>query len=426
MHTRSVAAIAITVSLVAAACSSTSENDDTSSTPSTTSTPTSTTPTTTTTSSAVEPSTTTDGPSVAAPPSPAVEFSGEWLRTEVGRGVKPRVALDAEDRPAIAYLLEDREGFVAFASSAAGWVEERVANGYFYGPIGLAFDPDGKAVVAYHDHQDTEFKPELGDLVVATRSDTGWSNETATDDGHDGWDSTVAISPDGTVHAAGIDPQQFDGEDGVEYYVRSGSRWKATPIGSGPIEYEWNVSLAIRPDGQPALTYFDNNTMDLRFAERIDNSWSIETVVEAGDVGRFSSLAIDEQGTPHISFYEKTGETTGIIRYATRVDGTWVTEIVGELSSVFIGFAGARRITSLSLHPNGAPVIAYSDQSGVFVATRDPGGWSTTTVATADDFAPGQLVDLTIDAAGTPHLATFAVTNEAPLDGTVIYLTTSG
>jgi hypothetical protein len=350
----------------------------------------------------------------------------EWALTEIARGVKPDLAFDAQDQPAVAFLLEDREGFIAFADQASDWTEERVADGYFYGPIGLAYDPEGNPIVAYHDHQDIEFNMDLGDLVVASRSDAEWTNSAATDDGHDGWDSTVAVAQDGAIHAVGIDPQQFDREDGIEHYTLTGNRWTVTPIGSGPIEYEWNVSLAIKPDGEPALTYFDNNTQDLKFAERLNNVWSIETVVETGDVGRFSSLAIDDEGTLHISFYDKIGETSGTVRYATRVDGAWVTEEVGVLNNVVLAFTGARRTTSLDLHPNGAPVIAFSDLTGVYVATRGPSGWTTATVATADDFTPGQMVDLGIDDAGTIHLVTYAVTNESPLDGVVVYLTAAG
>jgi hypothetical protein len=264
---------------------------------------------------------------------------------------------------------------------------------------------------------------DLGDLVVATRSDTGWTNGAATDDGHDGWDSTVAVAPDGTVHAAGIDPQQFDREDGIQHYQLRGNRWTVTSIGSGPIQYEWNVSLVIRPDGNPALTYFDNNTQDLMYAERVDNVWSIESVAESGDVGRFSSLKVDDAGIPHISFYDKTDETSGTVRYATRVDGAWVIEQVGVLDDVVLAFTGARRTTSLDLHPNGAPVVAFSDRGGVYLATRGSSGWVTATVATAGDFVPGQMVDLGIDDAGVPHLVTYAVTNESPLDGIVVYMT---
>jgi hypothetical protein len=162
------------------------------------------------------------------------------------------------------------------------------------------------------------------------------------------------------------------------------------------------------------------------FAERVGNVWSIETVVEAGDVGRFSSLAIDDEGTPHISFYDKIGETDGTVRYATRVDGVWVTEQVGALDDVVLAFTGARRTTSLDLHSNGAPVIAFSDLTGLYIATRGPSGWTTATIAAADDFTPGQMVDLGIDDAGTFHLVTYAVTSGSPLDGVVVYLTAAG
>jgi hypothetical protein len=77
-----------------------------------------------------------------------------------------------------------------------------------------------------------------------------------------------------TVHTAGVDPQQFDSEEGIHHYVLEGDRWTAILIGSGPIEYEWNVSLAIGPDDQPARTYFGNNTQDLRYAELVDGAWT--------------------------------------------------------------------------------------------------------------------------------------------------------
>jgi len=414
--------VIVGVSLVAAACSSTSEDESVEAAPTTTeaSAP------STSSATSEDVVATTVVSTITAPPSAAVALPDEWSMIEIARGVKPDMAFDAQGAPAVTYLLEDREGFIAFAAAASDWTEERVASGYFYGPIGLAYALDGSPIVAYHDHQDVEFNMDLGDLVVATRTDAGWTNSAATDDGHDGWDSTVAVSEDGTVHAAGIDPQQFDREDGIQHYQLRGNRWTVTPIGSGPIEYEWNVSLAIKPDGEPALTYFDNNTQNLKYAERNDNAWSIETVVEAGDVGRFSSLAIDDEGTPHISFYENIDETSGTVRYATRVGRTWVTEQVGVLDDVVLAFTGARRTTSLALHPNGAPVIASSDQSGVFIATRTSSGWETSTVVSANDFVSGQMVDLGIDQSGTPHLVTYAVTNESPLDGVVVYLTAAG
>jgi hypothetical protein len=119
-------------------------------------------------------------------------------------------------------------------------------------------------------------------------------------------------------------------------------------------------------------------------------------------------------------------ETSGIVRYATRVGGTWVTEQVGALGDVVLAFTGARRTTSIDLHPNGAPLMAFSDRSGVYIATRAPSGWEVSTVTTADDFVLGQMVDLGIDRNGTPHLVTYSVTNESPLDGDIVYMTAAG
>lgn len=47
-------------------------------------------------------------------------------------------------------------------------------------------------------------------------------------------------------------------------------------------------------------------------------------------------------------------------------------------------------------------------------------------VATPEELAPGQQVELEIDSAGTPHLATYEVTTQTPLAGTIIYSTTAG
>lgn len=76
--------------------------------------------------------------------------------------------------------------------------------------------------------------------------------------------------------------------------------------------------------------------------------------------------------------------------------------------------------------PNGAPAIAHAEQSGLLVAARGPSGWSSAMVATPEELAPGQQVELEIDSAGTPHLATYEVTTQTPLGGTIIYSTTAG
>ena len=369
-----------------------------------------------------------NGGAVGAPDLPALSASttAGWVATLIGPGTKPDLALDASGSPAIVYLLEDiGEGFIAFAAAANGWSPDKFVEGYFYGPIGLAFDPQGRPNVAYHDHQADNFDQALGDLTYALRDGSQWAIAAAEDDGHDGWDSTIAIGADGVVRAAGVDPAQFNRTDGVEYYELRDGTWTITAIGSGPIQYEFNVSLAVSPDGLPAISYYNDRDGDLVFASFDGASWTIETVVSDGDVGKFSSLAFDAAGQPHISFYDDLGGSSGRVLYAVRDGDAWTVEQVGTLDEVEQGMLGTRRNSSLALDAQGVPHVAFSDKSVIRYATRTDAGWEVEEIVTAGDRALGQLVSLALDGAGTPHLSFFEVTSSAPLDGLIVYLTQS-
>lgn len=411
MRTRLLIGVAA-IALVAAACSS-----DSSDTASTAAPPPSEAPAATDT-----PTATAAAPSVTEPAAAVGLVAAEgWSATAVGTGIKPALALDAQGAPAIAWLVEEvDEGFVSYAAEAEGWAEDRFIEGYFYGPIGLDFDAAGNPNIAYHDHQDTTFQPDKGDLVLAVRGDEEWDINTAGDDGHDGWDSTVVVGDDGVVRAAGVDPAQFQSEEGIEYYELTDAGWEVTAIGTGPVEYEWNVSLDVGPDGSPALTYFDHVNQDLVYASRDGEAWNLETVDSEGDVGRFSSLVLDAGGNAHVSYYQAD---SGTVRYATNAEGDWSVEDVAVLDAVEIGFTGARRITDIDVDSDGTPYIAFADTTVVRLATEGGGGWEVEDVAAAGSLPLGQLVSLELDDAAVTHIATYEVTSPDPLDGVIVYLT---
>ncbi|HEC09824.1 MAG TPA: hypothetical protein ENI86_09695 [Acidimicrobiales bacterium] len=108
--------------------------------------------------------------------------------------------------------------------------------------------------------------------------------------------------------------------------------------------------------------------------------------------------------------------------------GGWESSVVADLTSVQMGFEGARRITSLALDPQGSPVIAYSDTTGVWLArpATDGGTWESESVVTAGSSPLGQLVSLAVDGSGASHLTYFEVTANSPLDGNVVYVTDGG
>jgi hypothetical protein len=398
------------VALVAAACSSDGGGDDS---------PTDTPPPAADNGNDVD-----DGDSNTGGEGLSATISAAWSTTVVGEGIKPALALDGEGTPAIAYLFESvGDGFVKFASGADGWSPDTIVEGYFYGPLDLAFDPEGQPNIVYHDHQASGFQQDLGDLTYALRSLLGWQVAAAVDDGHDGWDSTIAIGADGVVRAAGVDPSQFGSSDGVEYYELQDGEWSVTAIGSGPIEYEFNVSLTVDTQGNPALTYYNDRDDELVFASFDGSAWNLEIVASDGNVGKFSSLQFDAEGRPHITFFEELSASTGRVLYAVRDAGAWTVEEIGTLDDVRQGMTGARRNSSLALDATGTPHVVFSDQSGVSYATRTDGVWNVSDVATAGDLPFGQLVSLKVDTAGVPHLAFTELTQNGPLNGLIVYAT---
>ena len=346
-----------------------------------------------------------------------------WEIEEVDAGGKPALALDSNGVPFIAYMEEAQAGFVkAAVRQASGWEIETIANGYFYGPLDIAVGNDDVAHVAYHDHQAAAFDPDLGDAVYAVRADGGWTLVPARDQGHDGWDNRITTDADGRPHMAGVDPVQFGGQ-GVEYYsLDADGNWAVEEIGSGQQTYQFGVSVAVAPDGAPYITYYSQQDQDLAIAVRTDAGWDISFIEQDGDVGLFSELLIDETGRFHVSYLLRTGNSSGIVRYATRAsaDDAWTISDIDELDAIVTGQVGARNITSVAVDSQGRPWVAYSDTAKLSVAGLDGTTWRTQSVAESGGQPLGQLASLGIDGDDGLHIAYFEGRSPGPI-GTVKY-----
>ena len=348
----------------------------------------------------------------------------DWVIQDVGSGTKPALALTSKDIPYVAYMLEAQKGFVNNAiSNGSSWDITTVAEGYFYGPLDLAIGSDDVAHISYHDHQDSTFKPDKGDAIYAVLQDGQWEVNTILNPGHDGWDNRITVDSQNRPHMSAIDPQDFGGR-GMEYYgLNDSGSWVVEDVGTGPITYKYATSIAVDPQGDPHITYYEQNDNDLALASRNASGWSINKIDTPGDTGLFSFLLIDDDGRFHISYFQRDSASSGVVKYATRGsnDTDWEIREVDSLDQLTFGFVGARNITSLAVDSEGNPWIAYSDEKKLKLAVWDGSGWQVQTIVDAGSKTLGQLVSMKLDSQDLPHVTYFEVTNKGPLEGLVKY-----
>ena len=362
-----------------------------------------------------DPAATQEESGIAAPSIQIGELSLTWKTQEIGEGIKPSFAIDQDGVAHIAFLTEADHGGLFYAQNReGGFAVETVAEGYFYGPIDLALNPGGDPLIAYHDHQALQFDPALGDEVIAALTETGWQFTTVADDGHDGWDNSIAVDEAGNWHTAAVDPSQFGGQDGVEYATLVDGAVTVVPVGSGPIKYEFATSIQLDASGSPAIAYYNDRDQRLEFASLGTSGWSVEVVDSQGDAGRYASLVYDAEGAPHIAYYVAEGGVSGTVRHAWKDASGWQIENVGILQNLRMGHVGARKITSLAFDPAGTLHLAYTDRDQLIYARKTEDGWVGQEVVEPGSRILGQLVELAIDADGNPHLTWFEAVQESP------------
>ena len=131
-------------------------------------------------------------------------------------------------------------------------------------------------------------------------------------------------------------------------------------------------SIAIDSNDRIHISYLDQTNKDLKYATNISGSWTTFTIDAAGDVGFFTSLAIDSNNKVHITYCNQ--KLNGDLKYATDATGAWET-------FTLIAGAGAM-FSSVAVDSNNALHISYFDNvaADLKYATNISGSWETLTI----------------------------------------------
>lgn len=221
----------------------------------------------------------------------------------------------------------------------------------------LALGAGGRPRIAYRWMDGVTFAMSLR-LATCTADCTqrgGWATQTVDggSGGKVGLYASMTANSSGGLHVA----YQDFGNDVAKFATIGGGA--TTVQGSGGAAF---TSLAVGPANRLYLTYFDAATGDLRSATCTAScltaaNWTVNTVDTAGNVGAFSSVAVDAGGTVHVTYFEND---EGDLRYAMCpgpcTAATWTTSIIDTTGRVGLG-------SSLVVDGNGGSHVTYYDQT---------------------------------------------------------------
>lgn len=221
-------------------------------------------------------------------------------------------------------------------------------------------------------------------LKYAHKEDNGWKREIIDTGGDDdredvGWSSDIVLDSKGYPHVIYIG--NSNREHVIKYIFWNGSEWKRSIVDKrfvyGRQEKNYwtenpglEISLALDALGKPHIAYFDQNSLELKYAMWNNSEWKIQPVEkfqipEDRRVGAdvTPSLALDKSGNPRI-LYETSDYSSPIrteLKLASWTGSEWKIQTID--TEVFRGMGG--RAFSLRLDREDLPHIAYIGVRGI-------------------------------------------------------------
>lgn len=245
--------------------------------------------------------------------------SDHWYAGDVECGKKGQYAsidIDSQNRPHISYY-DEQDGNLKWAYNEGGiWKIQSVDEGDRVGLYtSLAIDNADMPHISY-------YSAAAQTLKYAVRRSTQWEI-TSLDTKQAGMYSSLALDNQGYPHIAYLDDYN---EDRLKHVWLEGTTWNweivdpNTRLVGKPLPPLAPLSIAVDANNIVHIGYYDMNEASLRYARKANNYWQFTNVDKEGDVGQFSSIAVKPSGEPGITYYDASN---GDLKYAGATTKDW-------------------------------------------------------------------------------------------------------
>ncbi len=173
------------------------------------------------------------------------------------------------------------------------------------------------------------------------------------------------------------------------------------------------TSLALNASGFPVISYRDVTNSDLKVAvcgnATCSTGNTLTTVDSTGDVGSWTSVALNASGFPIVSYTDNTNTS---LKLAVCGNATCS---AGNTFTTVDNAADVGSYISLKLNASGLPIISYYDTTNTSLKLAmcgDAACSAGNTITTVDNAADvGQYTSLTLNANGFPVISYYDATN---------------
>ena len=343
------------------------------------------------------------------------------------------IVIDALDNVHICYSTQLPSINLKYATNKNGyWQNETVDE---YGSVGWNVDCDinsnDEVQIVYEDKSENSIK-------IAKKVGSNWETFGITNTQWAGYTS-IDVDSNDNVSVAYLD--NFEKDLHVVFPIATSQipttnySWtniEVDSLSSGLTDMR-HSSIAIDSSGNPHISYFDGQNGDLKYAKIENGTWKNYTIDSAvsnggGDVGKYSSIGIDTNGTIHFSYF---GGSNPHLKYAHR-------DIYGQGASYSINYdlnsvQGSH--ASLDIDDQNRAHIVYYDETDKdlnYVIISDYGqSWTDTVILDEPEYSEedgtgetrvGSMksqIKFELDSNNNPHI--FFVDGAARASGGHIY-----
>ena len=250
----------------------------------------------------------------------------------------------------------------------------------------------------------------VSSFVVQAQADSTWSIQTVDENGT-AIGLSMALDSNDNPHLCYIAYENgyYRNPAYLTYASWNGSYWNIQNVTANVHGIGYS-SLALDSNNNPHITY---EWGELKYASWTGENWNIQNVGSERGLG---SLVLDSADNPHII----CGGANGTLKYAVLKDSNWSIQTVDTKEGL-----GSK---SLALDSNDHPHVLYGYSTGngnttVKYAAWNGSSWNFQTVISNADVSFGNIA---LDSKGYPHFTYYNQTSYQPINGLLMYASWNG